>query len=113
MANIQRLQTILQEVTAQAKALLGQQLESVILFGSYARGEETQDSDIDIMLILDCPSVQARMYRKRISHIASRIGLEYDVVISILVRTKAEFTQGIQYLPFYQNISREGISIYG
>lgn len=56
--------------------------------------------------------MQARMYRKRISHIASRIGLKYDVVISILFRMKAEFTQGIQYLPFYQNISREGVSMF-
>ncbi|MEA1869432.1 MAG: nucleotidyltransferase domain-containing protein, partial [Euryarchaeota archaeon] len=31
----------------------GSQLKSILLFGSYARGEETEDSDIDIAVILE------------------------------------------------------------
>lgn len=113
MKDTSKLQMILRNVTVQAKQLLQEQLQAVILFGSYARGDEQQDSDIDIMLILNCSPEKARRYRRDISRIASRIGLEYDVVLSILFRTKDEFSQGSSYMPFYQNIIQEGVRIYG
>lgn len=110
--NVQ-VKRIVEEIKIQLMELLQKKLQSVILFGSYARGDNTTESDMDIMLILNCPKENALLYRKDISKIASRIGLKYDVVISILFRTNEEFTKGMHYLPFYQNIVREGISIYG
>lgn len=113
MKDTANTKTILQEITVQVKQLLHQHLHAVILFGSYARGENSSESDMDVMLLLNCSKAEALTYRRDISKIASRIGLKYDVVISILFRTNEEFTKGMQYLPFYQNIVREGIQVYG
>ena len=107
------LDIIMEEVIQQVSQLLGDKLNSVILFGSYARGDNTEDSDIDIMLILDCSKAQSLTYRRSISQIASRIGLSYDVVISILLRDKQDFNDKVNYMSFYRNIAQEGIKIYG
>ncbi len=108
-----KIKMVLQEVTLQVKQLLQERLHAVILFGSYARGDNSTESDIDIMLLLNGFKSEVLKYRRDISKIASHIGLKYDVVISILFRTNTEFTEGVQYLPFYQNIVREGIQVYG
>jgi predicted nucleotidyltransferase len=107
------LDIIMEEVIQQVSRLLGDKLNSVILFGSYARGDNTEDSDIDIMLILDCSKAQSLTYRRNISQIASRIGLSHDVVISILLRDKQDFNDKIHYMPFYRNIAQEGVRMYG
>ena len=52
-------------------------------------------------------------YRKQISKIASRIGLENDIEISLLLRDKDTFEQSREVLPFYKNIQREGVALYG
>ena len=106
------LDIIMEEAIQQVSHLLGNKLNSVILFGSYAKGENTEDSDIDIMLILDCSKAQSLTYR-RISQIASRIGLSHDVVVSILLRDKQDFDDKVNYMSFYRNIAQEGIKIYG
>ena len=107
------LNTIMEEVIQHVSQLLGSRLDSAILFGSYARGDNTEDSDIDIMLILDCSKAQSLTYRGNISQIASRISLSHDVVVSILLRDKQDFNDKIHYMPFYRNIAQEGIKIYG
>ena len=51
MCTRNQLSEILGEIAAESKTLFGSNLGSVILFGSYARGEATEESDIDIMVL--------------------------------------------------------------
>ena len=37
--------------------IYGKHLKTVILYGSYARGDYTKDSDIDIMVLLDLSDI--------------------------------------------------------
>ena len=43
----------------------------------------------------------------------SDISLEQEVLISVLLRDKKHFEDNLDFLPFYQNIEREGITVYG
>ena len=52
-------------------------------------------------------------YRKQISKLSSRIGLKNDIEISLLLRDRDTFERGENVLPFYKNIKKNGIEIYG
>ncbi len=61
--------------------LYGERLEDVYLFGSYARGEATPESDVDILVVLDEVADYGREI-ERTGHLASRLSLDYDVSLS-------------------------------
>ena len=56
------IQTILSQYIAQLQKIYGSHLKSVILYGSYARGDYTEDSDVDIMILVDLPDEKLDSY---------------------------------------------------
>ena len=93
--------------------LYGIHLKSIILYGSYARGDYTGNSDIDIMIILDGDIDDVKKMRSLTAEMASNISIEQEVFLSIVLRDKKHFEDSLDFLPFYQNIEREGITVYG
>lgn len=107
------ISTVTKEVIEQVLELLNKDVYKIYLYGSYARGDFTVESDIDIMIVLNCDKETVKSYRKQISILASRIGLKNDIEVSLLLRDKESFEQGQQILPFYKNIANDGVKIYG
>ena len=60
---------LLQEYVEQVSKVYGEYLKSVILYGSYARGDFGPDSDIDLMILLDMTDRVIRDYRQNITGI--------------------------------------------
>ena len=102
------LSIILDELRAKVSDLFGEQLESVILYGSHARGDARTDSDIDILIILLYDFDYFQMVNK-VSYLTSEFSLKYGVVISSAFITKEEFDQ--LRTPFLINIKQEGILV--
>ena len=100
-------------VTQKAKEVLGPKLRNVILYGSYARGEQTEDSDIDIMVLADIDNDEAFSYWKRICEATGDLDLEYNTIVSVQVKNKDFFYEWISVLPFYQNVIKDGVELYG
>ncbi|MDO4920458.1 MAG: nucleotidyltransferase domain-containing protein [Phascolarctobacterium sp.] len=88
-------------------------IEKIILYGSYARGDNTFDSDMDIMIVINDTQENVKKYRKQFSVIAASVGMKYDVLLSVLFRDKTNFEEKAKYMPFYQNVIKEGIEWYG
>ena len=107
------INAILAEIVDETKALLKKDLYRIVLYGSYARGDYDNESDIDIMIIMNCRKETVFRYRKQVSRVASRIGLKNDIEVSMLLRDKDTFEQNETILPFYKNIQREGVALYG
>ena len=107
------LNTITNEVVNSARDLFKDQLWRIMLYGSYARGNFNEESDVDIMILLDCDESDIRKFRKQTSRMASRIGLDNDVEVSLLVRDRDSFEQRKNILPFYRNVNDEGVILYG
>ena len=107
------LQLVLRKVRSASEQLYGNKLNRIILYGSYARGDNTDESDIDIMIVLNCDSDEVKKLRSMTSEMASDISLEQGVFVSIHLRDKKHFENNIDFLPFYQNIAREGVAVYG
>ena len=105
MCTKSELKIVLQEVENASKQLYGD--------GSYARGDNTEESDIDIMIILDGDIDDVKKMRSLTAEMASNISIEQEVFLSIVLRDKKHFEDSLDFLPFYQNIEREGITVYG
>ena len=84
------------------------QLEAIILYGSQARKDAKEFSDIDILVILKS---EINPYHEidTTSQIISQICLEYDVVISRHFISSEKFNK--ENNPFLYNVKKEGIMI--
>ncbi|HYA43738.1 MAG TPA: nucleotidyltransferase domain-containing protein [Syntrophobacteraceae bacterium] len=98
------------DVLAEAKALLSAQfadkLKGIVLFGSYARGDFKEESDIDLLALLS-PLGDRRTERKRIFSAVCDLSLKYDVVLSIVLMDYDVFRS--RKTPLALNVGREGI----
>lgn len=79
----QKIQEILAEAKGQLSALYAHRLKGMILFGSYARGDYTKGSDIDLLMLLDGlddPVAERERYFIAICNLS----LKYDTVVSVI-----------------------------
>jgi predicted nucleotidyltransferase len=82
---------------------------TLILYGSYARGEETEDSDIDVLILIDRETEKLTWdERIEIAYPVNRIELETGTIISPVVYTKKGWANHM-VTPFYENVNKEGI----
>jgi predicted nucleotidyltransferase len=72
-------QQALKEFVSYLRQTLTYQIEFVALFGSKARGDSNQRSDIDVLVIL---TSEDRELRREILRQAARVSLKYDVILS-------------------------------
>lgn len=86
-------------------------LRDVILYGSYARGDHTDYSDIDIAGIVEGERSDLQRKLKNIWNQTAQLGYQYNVIISPVVIPRDEFEEYENVLPYYQNIKREGIHV--
>ena len=100
---------ILASVYASCNQISGGKIQDAILYGSYARDEQNAESDIDILLTADLTQEQIVEKRRAIAALSSDLSLDHDVTVSIQIVPLAQFQRYADFLPFYQNVLREGI----
>lgn len=91
-------------------AIFNGNIQQIILYGSFARREETPESDVDIAIILQ-DSIDPEK-RDEFMEWASELDMKYDKVFSIVDIEKAKMEQWGNVLPFYKNIQKEGIVLW-
>ena len=100
---------ILLEFTQQVQRVLGKSLKKVILYGSYARGDYRENSDIDIMVLTTLTDEEIRQIKTTIYDVAFDFQMEYGVDISVVIKNEAHFNYWLGALPFYDNVQKEGV----
>ena len=70
---------IIKEFARQVKEILGENLVQVILYGSYARGDYRENSDIDIMILTRLTDQQIEQVENRIYDLAFDFQMEYFI----------------------------------
>ncbi|MBE6774170.1 MAG: nucleotidyltransferase domain-containing protein [Ruminococcaceae bacterium] len=111
MCTKNQIDEILLKIATESKNIFGEALDSVILFGSYARGDFDEESDIDILMLVDLPSDVLMNYRERIDSLCGTLLLEYGIVVSAIEKDLETYNKYSQVLPFYKNIARDGVKI--
>jgi uncharacterized protein len=104
-----KTQTVLSLLRTQLEQQYQERLGRVILFGSQARGEATEDSDIDVLIVLDDP-VNASVEIRQTSEFIAQLCLEHDVLISRFFIARSRFET--ENSPLLRNIRREGILLF-
>ena len=74
--------------------IYGSHVKSIILYGSYARGDYTKDSDIDIMILLDISDMEIKKYRHQLSGMTYDYNMDYDLDIKPIAKSEEHFKNG-------------------
>lgn len=119
MKNVERrlcmneIKDILLMIEKDIKKLLGNDLRKIIVYGSYARGDYDENSDIDIMILSSLPESSIEKIEETLCDKVFDILMSYGVQISIIVKNEDHFNYWLGALPFYDNVNREGVTING
>ena len=87
---------------------MGKNLKDIILYGSYSRGEATEESDIDLLVMLK-GEISPGKEIDRMIDIITEINLKYDTLLSVYPVSEEKF-RSINS-PIFLNIRREGVSV--
>lgn len=99
-------QQIVQQLKDLLAAFYGARLRRVIVYGSQARGDADQDSDIDVLVLLSGP-VQPAAEIARTGEIVADLSLRTNTVISCLFMDEDRYLHRAG--PLLRNIRREGV----
>jgi uncharacterized protein len=102
-ANVKKLLAELKQGLAN---LYGEHLKAVYLFGSYARGDYDESSDVDVMIVLDTYECYWEEL-VRSAQLASELSLEYGVTISRTIMTEEQWQRAD--MPLLRNVRVEGV----
>ena len=109
MCTKNQLEEIIAQIVDYSKELFGDKFKSVILYGSYARGDYDDESDIDIMIMVDMDREELVRYRRKMSNFCADLDLEYNVLLASKLQSESFFNEWKGALPFYQNVIKDGV----
>lgn len=82
----------------------------IILFGSRARGQETKESDWDVLILVNQPEINRQTEMKYREQLFT-VELETGEAISTFVFAKPEWETRHSVTPFYENVQKDGIQL--
>ncbi len=103
-----RLRRILAEYRKELVAILGDNLDLMVLFGSQARSEAVEGSDIDVLCVMKEPFHYGEMISKT-SQATASISLKHDVVISRAFVRRDTYMSPLS--PFMMNVHKEQLTL--
>ncbi len=92
---------ILLSFSRRVKDILDDKLTKIILYGSYARGDYRENSDIDIMALTTLTDEEIRKIKTDIYELAFDFQMEYGIDISVIVKNEEHLNYWLGALPFY------------
>ena len=109
----EQINNAVQEFIKGVKDILGDRAKKIILYGSYARGDYNDSSDIDIMILTDLNDDEIFKYRNKIWEYAYDIEWDnnFDIKLSPLIKNIDKFNYWLEALPFYMNVQKEGVDL--
>lgn len=109
----QIMQDLIDRYVEEVKKIYGHHVRQIILYGSYARGDFRSDSDVDIMILVDMTDLELKAYSQQLSYMTYDFNLDHDLDIKPIVKSEQHFNKWILNYPFYSNIHKEGVVLYG
>ena len=102
------IQPLLTDLRAALENLYDDRLAQLVLYGSQARGDTHDESDVDVIVVLDGPVQPGREIR-RMSRVRTQLGLEYERALSLLPVSEADYRDRVS--AWLQNVWQEGVTL--
>ena len=90
--------------------IYGDLIDSIVLYGSTARGTRTEDSDVDVAILLRAGAT--KVMRDQMLDLVVDLELECGKVLSVLCIDYDKFAEWKDVLPFYKNIRKDGVVLW-
>lgn len=104
----EQISYITQTVTEKTREIYGDALSEVILYGSYARGDYKEWSDVDIMVIADEDDLTCKKLNNTLNDELNDLAYRMNQMLSIMYVPYEHFESMKNDYPFYRNIDNEG-----
>ena len=102
------LQKLLKELKQGLIRLYGERLKGVYLYGSYARGDFQEGSDLDVLVVLN-DFERAPIELDRTSDLFCDLSLMYEITISLMFMREKDWLTADK--PLLRNVRVEGILV--
>lgn len=102
------ISNLMSEFAKDMKQQFGSDLSRIIVYGSYARGDYTENSDVDVMILVKTPEDDIRKYVEQVSDCAFDYLMKYGIDISPVIKNEDHFNYWVDNLPYYRNVRDEG-----
>lgn len=108
---LKKIEVILKKYCKKIEDISDYHVKKIILYGSYARGDYTKDSDIDIMILVDLDECQMKSCENRIYDATYDFNYENGTDIMPIVQNENHFNYWKKAYMFYRNVEEEGVII--
>jgi predicted nucleotidyltransferase len=106
----QKIKDLLRDVKIELRKIYGDKLDRIILFGSYVREDYDNESDIDVLVLVNDSRLEK--YDDLILDMIVELTGIYGIFVSIVAKSKTEYYLKRATSPLFLNIEREGQEIY-
>ena len=103
--------TIIAQLREKLANIFPQEQFDIILFGSYARHDADDESDIDVMFLVNSSRQTIQEKHWQIGEAAAEVLMDFGIVVSPIVENQAYYHANADLLPFFRNVQREGVRI--
>ena len=104
-----RIHNIVYQFSQELNKIIGKKLSKIIVYGSYARGDYNRNSDVDIMILIKMSNSDIKKIENQVYDLAFEIEMNMGIDISPIIKNESEYEYWLDTLPFYKNISDEGV----
>lgn len=100
--DVSRHREAFEELAEEAEKELEDSLKKLVLYGSVARGEENEASDVDVFAV-----VENKAHKRWIQQRGAEIGVEHGLMMSVIVKTEDEYKE-MGESSFWRSVMEEG-----
>lgn len=104
-----RIHNIVYQFSQELNKIIGKKLSKIIVYGSYARGDYNYNSDVDIIILVKMSNSDIKKIENQVYDLAFEIEMNTGIDISPIIKNESEYEYWLDTLPFYKNISDEGV----
>lgn len=87
--------------------------KKILVYGSCARGDFSEDSDIDVAILTDCDRLQAKKYDSSLMDVVTDIAMQTNAIVEYICIPEKEFSEKKIWYGYFKSIDAEGKVIYG
>lgn len=105
------INVLLESYREEIEKIFGSRLNRMVLYGSYARGDFNEKSDMDIMILADVQPEELSYFADKVYDVTYDFEVKYEMEINPSVQSIQVYDQWKKLYPFFINIEKDGVAV--